>query len=232
MSRGETDDVRERIVIAAAKLVAEGGPDAATTRAVASAAKVQAPTIYRAFGDKRGLLDAVAEHVVTGYMARKRKQEPHPDPVQDLRDGWDAHVAFGLAHPGVFAILSAEKTKTISAANAAGMEILTQRVRRIAATGRLEVSEARALALIQAVGIGVVQTLLEQPKGSRDLGLSETAREAVIAAICGASPSSKKKPGARAAAIALSATLDETTVLSAGERALLLELLSRIASSR
>ncbi|MBC8122483.1 MAG: TetR family transcriptional regulator, partial [Gemmatimonadaceae bacterium] len=52
------DDVRARIVVAAAGLIDSGGRDAATTRAVAAAAAVQAPTIYRLFGDKRGLLDA------------------------------------------------------------------------------------------------------------------------------------------------------------------------------
>ena len=64
-------DVRERIIAAAAKLIAAGGRDAATTRAVAAAAAVQAPTIYRLFGDKRGLLDAVAGHGMAAYLAEK-----------------------------------------------------------------------------------------------------------------------------------------------------------------
>ena len=51
---------RERILAATAKLLAEGGREAASTRAVGAAAGVQAPTIYRLFGDKQGLLDAVA----------------------------------------------------------------------------------------------------------------------------------------------------------------------------
>jgi AcrR family transcriptional regulator len=33
-----------------------------STRAVSAAARVQAPTICRIFGDKRGLLDAVARY--------------------------------------------------------------------------------------------------------------------------------------------------------------------------
>jgi AcrR family transcriptional regulator len=36
------------------------GRRAVTTRAVAAGAGVQAPTIYRLFGDKDGLLDALA----------------------------------------------------------------------------------------------------------------------------------------------------------------------------
>ena len=45
---------RARILEAAYALLQAAGPDAITTRAVATAAKVQVPTIYRAFGDKQG----------------------------------------------------------------------------------------------------------------------------------------------------------------------------------
>ena len=60
------DDVRDRIVDAASALLASGGPSAVTTRAVAADAGVQAPTIYRQFGDKDGLLQAVAERAPAG----------------------------------------------------------------------------------------------------------------------------------------------------------------------
>jgi AcrR family transcriptional regulator len=84
MSRAAADrrrtTTRARIVAAAAGLIAAGGRDAATTRAVAAAARVQAPTIYRLFGDKRGLLDAVAEYEMAAYIAAKARRAPHPDP--------------------------------------------------------------------------------------------------------------------------------------------------------
>ena len=70
-----------------------------TTRSVALAAGVQAPTIYRLFGDKNGLLDAVAEHGFATYMARKPPGDPTADPVESLRAGWELHVGFGLANP-------------------------------------------------------------------------------------------------------------------------------------
>ncbi|NUP06808.1 MAG: TetR/AcrR family transcriptional regulator [Polyangiaceae bacterium] len=226
----EREDVRERIVVAAARLIAEGGRDAATTRAVAAAASVQAPTIYRFFGDKQGLLDAVAEHAVATYVAKKAKRKPHPDPVDDLREGWDTHVAFGLTHPELFALMSRDvRPGEASPATLAGMDVLRRRIRRIAAAGRLRVTEERALALLQSVCIGIVKTLLEEAEPNRDLGLSELAREAAITAICGeaiATPSS----GVRGAAIALRASLDDTAVLTKGERSLLEELLERIAS--
>ncbi|MES2465384.1 MAG: TetR/AcrR family transcriptional regulator, partial [Armatimonadota bacterium] len=149
------EDVRTRIVTAAAELIAAGGRDAATTRAVATAAAVQAPTIYRLFGDKRGLLDAVAEHGLASYMAEKFLREPHSDPVQDIRDGWDTHIAFGLAHPGLFAIMSGDpQPRALSPAVASGLNVLRRRIRNIALAGRLRISEERALALVQSVGVG------------------------------------------------------------------------------
>lgn len=227
------DDIRGRIVAAAHELIAAGGRDAATTRAVAAAAGVQAPTIYRLFGDKRGLLDAVAERGFAAYMAEKAKREPHPDPVQDLRDGWDMHVAFGLANPGLFSILSADPhPRAPSHAVSAGLDVLRGRVRRIALAGRLATSEARAVDLLEAMGTGTVIALLSQPAGARDPGLSEAAREAVITAITGAGAAGSASAGPRGHAAALRAALDQTEALSSGERHLLEELLDRIATSR
>ena len=64
-------DTRARIIDVAARLLQEQGPAAVTTRGVAEAAGVQAPAIYRFFGDKDGLLEAVAEHVMATYVSAK-----------------------------------------------------------------------------------------------------------------------------------------------------------------
>src|SRR5437660_5036181 len=96
---------RERIVTAAAELLEAGGPDAISTRAVAAAAGVQPPTIYRLFGDKQGLLDVVAAHGFASYLATKTIREPTGDPVADLRAGWDEHVELGLAKPALYRLM-------------------------------------------------------------------------------------------------------------------------------
>jgi AcrR family transcriptional regulator len=224
------DGVRNRILEAAALLIGHGGPEAATTRAVAARAGVQAPTIYRLFGDKRGLLDAVAEHSMALYVASKSRHEPHPDPVQDLRDGWDMHVTFGLSNPGLFLLMSGDHQGAASPAAGAGHQVLLRRVRRIALAGRLRVSEARAVALLDAACVGTVLTLLRQPESERDAGLSEAAREAVMTAIATdlAAPTASKANGLAAA---LRASLPCGDLLSRGERLLLEELLERLANS-
>ncbi len=229
----QRDETRARILAAAVRLIEEGGRDSATTRAVAAAAGVQAPTIYRLFGDKRGLLDAVAMESLNAYIAGKAARPPDPDPVQDLRDGWDMHVAFGLANPGVFGILSGDpQPGPGSQAVAQGLSVLQGRVRRIAQAGRLRTSEERAVGLLRAAGTGTVLTLLGQPENARDPGLSATARDAVVAAITTNAPSDAPRApasSANASAAALRASLDQVAVLSAGERHLLTELLDRIA---
>lgn len=228
---GQDGDVRNRIVAAAAGLIATGGRDAATTRAVAAAAGVQAPTIYRCFGDKRGLLDAVAEHGLAAYVAGKQTREQHPDPVQELRAGWDMHVAFGLAHPGLFSIMAGDaQPRPPSPAAAAGLDVLRRRIRDIALAGRLRVSEARALLLLQSIGNGTVLTLLGETEDHRDPRLSETAREAVIAAITNDSVAPAEN-GPSGAAATLYAFLDQTSILTNGERHLMEELLQRIANA-
>ena len=96
---------RDRILRAAATLLAEGGREAVTTRAVSAAADAQPPTIYRQFGDMRGLLDAVAADGFARYMEVKVARGETADPVADLRAGWDAHVGFGLANPALYALM-------------------------------------------------------------------------------------------------------------------------------
>lgn len=233
------DDIRTRIIVAAAGLIASGGSDAATTRAIAAAAAVQAPTIYRIFGDKRGLLDAVAEHVFTVYVEKKSEREPHPDPVQALRDGWDAHVTFGLTHPELFVIMSCDPLRPPSPAVVAGLDVLRRIVRNIALAGRLSVSEARAITLLHSVCVGTVLTLLGEPEEKRDPGLSETARGAVISAITSEAirhgnnlATQLTEPAPSGMAAALRASLDQTSVLTDGERHLLNELLDRIANGK
>ena len=226
LAHAAAGDPRARVLAAATRLVAAGGYEAATTRAVAAAAAVQAPTLYRLFGDKDGLLDAVAEQTLADFVAAKARREPGPDPAENLREGFDTYVAFGLAHPAVFALMYARPGRS-SAAAAVGLAVLRERVRRVALSGRLRVSEERAVDLIHAIGTGVVLALLEASPEDR-AGLSDAAREAVFAAVIDpASPA--RPPGPAGAASALRASLDALTVLTPGESRLLAEWLERIA---
>ena len=227
-SRRHDDGPRGRILEAAEAIIAASGIDAATTRAVAGAAGVQAPTIYRLFGDKDGLLDAVAEKVMADYASAKASRTRRSDPVEELREGWDAHVAFALTHPGIFRILSMRTdTSPASPATVRGIEVLRAKIAAVAAAGRLSLPEARAVDLFHATATGVILLLLRGPEADRDMALSAVARDTVIGAMTGeaATDVSTGTPGV---ATALRARLPDTTCLSPGERHLLAELLDRI----
>ena len=223
---------RERILTATADLLATGGREAVSTRTVSAAAGVQPPTIYRLFGDKQGLLDAVAVRGYTSYLTGKTRLEPTADPVDDLRAGWDLHVEFGLANPAVYALMSEPRPETSPrpAAVTACAAVLAAHIRRIAEAGRLRVSEERAVNLVHAVGNGTTLALIATPADRRDPALSAMAREAVIAAITTDTPAATS-PGPAGAAIALRATLPQTTALTESERGLMQEWLDRIGKA-
>src|SRR5919112_1529784 len=168
-------DVRSSIVDAASRLLRDEGAQAVTTRAVAQAAGVQAPTIYRLFGDKDGLIDAVAEHVMATYVA-------------DMRSAWQMHVEFGLANAQLYALLNTPDRASRSPATTAGLDVLRKRVRRIAAAGLLRVDEQRALDMIHAPGTGTILALLGRPAHERDLDLPEAMFDVLAAGILAARP--------------------------------------------
>jgi|ERR1700761_2643824 len=228
------DQTRTHLVEVAAKLLADGGPDAVTTRSVALAAGLQAPTIYRLFGDKNGLLQAVAEHGFASYVSGKRI-DPESGPVENLRAGWRLHVGFGLANPELFRLMyMALRTPQGQALTAAGGEVLRARVHRVAVAGRLRVTERRAVDLIRAAGTGVVFTLIDQPEAERDHGLADSAWESVCATILtGAAPAgaAARASSPAAAAVTLRAALPDVTALTAAECTLLADWLDRIAGS-
>jgi len=225
----ERDLTRERIIKAAFELLAQGGRDAVSTRAVCAAAGVQSPTLYRLFGDKHGLLDAVANHGFESYLADKTALAETDDPVEDLRRSWDLHVGFGLANPACYALIYGGPGADSSAARRSAA-VLAGKVRRIAGAGRLRVSEERAAHLIHATGSGMTLTLISLPEERRDPALSVMAREAVLAAITtGGTPAAQDGP--TGIAVALRAVTPQLSVLTSAERALLTEWMDRVAAS-
>lgn len=229
------DDVRQRILTAAADLLREDGAAGVTTRAVAERAGAQAPTIYRLFGDKEGLLDAVAERALADFGAAKSaelsRDAGSTDPVEDLRRSWNQTVRFGLEHPDLFVIMSDPRRGRDSPALVAGARALEERIRRVAAAGSLRVSESEAATMIHAAGTGAVIALLEQEADARDPRIADSLLNAVLAHILTDPVAQEPEPTeapARVAAVTLRALTPGLSALSPGERALLAEWLDRV----
>ncbi|UOZ04204.1 TetR/AcrR family transcriptional regulator [Amycolatopsis sp. WQ 127309] len=225
-------DTRERILEAAAALLVAEGRDGLSTRAVSAAAGVQPPALYRLFGDKDGLLDAVAAYGFDEYLTSKRELGSTGDAVEDLRRGWDLHIEFGLSRPEFYVLMygDARPGRTSPAAREAEAMLHTI-VTRVAEAGRLRVSVERAARLVHATGMGVVLNQIATPVEERDADLSATARETVLARILTEESTPSGADDLPGRAIALRAGLAGTTALTDAERVLLSEWLARIADA-
>lgn len=226
----------EKMLRAAADLLRTGGVEALSTRAVASAAGVQPPTIYRQFGDKEGLLDAVAHFALKKYMhAKRRMLDAAGDPVDLLRQLWDLHVDFGLKNSDAYVLAYGDPRPGQTAAAAQEtIAMLEEAVTRIADQGRLCMSVERATKLVHAAGVGLVLTTLALAPSERDPQLPVIARENVLGAILTDTrtrPAKASRLPARAVALAEAVRSADVIPMTSAERALLTEWLDRLANN-
>lgn len=222
------EQTRTSILGAALKLLQEGGREALTTRAVAELAGVQPPILYRLFIDKEGLLDALAEHGFTLYLAHKQPKQPETDPVEALRSGWDKHVQFGLGHPSLYLLMYARPQEGSGAAAELSSTMLQQHMGYVAAAGRLRIPEERAGAIFHAAAVGVVLTLLRSSDNARDLTLSNVVRDHTLSLIALEDIVQPQQSPISTAATTLAAALNEEHGFSPGEFGLLKEWLGRL----
>ena len=230
VSRSETAD---KMLKAAAELLRTGGVDAVSTRAVAAAAGVQPPTIYRQFGDKEGLLDAVVGYVLGRYLQDKRRAVLTDDPVQDLRESWGLHVDFGLTHPDCYllAYVQARPGKMPPVARET-FDLLQELIARIGDRGLLRISVKRATNLMNAAALGHVVSQLRVPPDERDPRLSEIAWQNAIRAIItdgGAQRSTPSDLPGRAVALREALLGNANGGLTHAEQTLMAEWLDRLA---
>ncbi|MGI5144927.1 TetR/AcrR family transcriptional regulator [Plantactinospora sp. CA-294935] len=231
-------DARTRILHAAAELLARSPEADVSTRAVCEAAGVGAPALYRQFGDKEGLLAAVVDFGFEQYLAGKRAAVPSDDPVRDLRDGWDNHVAFALENPNFYRLMYSPGLSTPPAAATEAHQLLLSVLERCAAAGRLRISPRLAAQMVMPANAGVALLLITRPTIYPDVTQVATrVREAIVTAIltpdASGGPEQSTGPGGNVAVAAanLGALLPALpdSPLSPAETALLLEWLTRLA---
>lgn len=134
-------ETRKALVAAALKVLEQGGESQFSTRAVCAIADVTAPTLYHHFGNADGLLSAAISEAFSQFLASKIAAVKSADPETALREGWDDYVKFAAARPRLYVAMMSrflQGTEIPAAIQAA--ELLLERVRAIAAAGRLAVS--------------------------------------------------------------------------------------------
>ncbi|MFB7509226.1 TetR/AcrR family transcriptional regulator [Streptomyces broussonetiae] len=225
---------RYRVLQVAAELLEEGGSEAVSTRAVATAAGITAPTLYRMFGDKDGLLAELAAYGFEMYLAEKHEAlSRSEDPVADLYRGWDLHVDFGLRHPAFYVLMygTARPGRTPPAADEAHA-LLVGLLDRTAAAGRLRVPVEEATRVVHAATTGAALALIGEEAPQRDLSTSTRLRNIVIGSITTDPPvTTAADLPSRALALDAALTLEDgaTLPLRDTEAALLRDWLHRLA---
>jgi AcrR family transcriptional regulator len=226
---------RERLLQAAAELITRDGE--LSTRAVCEAAGVAAPTLYHHFGDKDGLVEAAVAHAYESNLARKRARRRSGDPVDDVRRGWDEHVAFAAEHPGFYRLMYARADSSAEPPAPAreAREIVMEEIRRIAEAGQLRVEPELAADVIGAAVRGVGAMHASRQETPLAAAVSELVREAVLGALfADATGADGPAPDGAAAAHALALAehvREGTAELSGAEAELLREWLRRLAAA-
>lgn len=222
------NDTRRQILDVTAALLERVGPDEVSIRDVCQAAGITAPTVYHHFRDKRTLLEAVAAEGFERYLETKLDRAPSDDPLVDLRHGWDDHVGFGLEHPAFYRLMYGTPHAEEHPSGHKAHLMLLAIVDRLAAAGRLRMPQEQAATTIHIGAVGTALALIARPQGPLTNELVERMREAVFAAVLHTDEASHDRPDLAGTLLAsLSARRAEQ--LTAGEHAILLELLRKLS---
>jgi AcrR family transcriptional regulator len=236
--------VKNRILEAAADLIAESPDGDTSTRAVSEAAGVSAPSIYHYFGDKDGLLAAAVDFGWERFLESKREvaAAAHDDVTDDLRAGWDNHLQFARENPGMYRLLWLPAVSRTSDAAAQAHEMLRMVLELGASRGQLRVSSETATRVVMAAVTGAALSLVSQPELFDDGNFAETLRDAVITAVTVSRPdpatskrrkrTDSREPTLASTAATLQSKLNnEPSVLTDAERLLMRQWLSKLADA-
>ena len=228
-------DAREKILEAAADLLAKAPVADVSTRAVCEAAGVGAPMLYRMVGDNAGLLAAVVDRGFEEYLASKRAARPSDDPVADLRSGWDNHMRFALEHPNHYRLMYSPELTAPPAAAQEAHALLHGILERCAAAGRLTVPPALATQVIMSANVGAALSMLTRPEQYPDPQFSERLRDSVLDSLT--RPDGTPEPGGRDSAVPVAAATlaarlraAQSPVFTPAESALLEQWLDKLSA--
>lgn len=234
MAYCERMDAREKILEAAAELLAAAPVADVSTRAVCEAAGVGAPMLYRLFGDKAGLLSAVVDRGFEQYLASKRAARPSDDPIADLRSGWDNHMRFALDHPNYYRLMYSPELTAPPAAAKEAHDLLHGILERCAAAGRLTVPPALATRVIMSANVGAALSMLTRPEQYPDPQFSARLRDAVIDSLTRPGDSAVRHEDAAvpvaAATLAARLRAEQPEELTPAETALLQQWLEKLSA--
>lgn len=211
---------RTVILEAAERLLVASDDHDVATRAVCEAAGITQPALYRQFGDKKGLLDALADNGFERYAAQKSGLPVTDDPVADMLAGWDDHMTFAAANPALYQLMFVPRPRSRSVARARVFALLAATLTRAAAAGRLTVPVGQAAQVILSANVGAALNRIAQPE-IFDEDLSHRMRDAVFGSLLTEAPTGRGSALPAAAQLLAQLDLEEPGNLEPEETALL-----------
>ena len=169
--RGQGASRRGEILQAAKHLFAEEGVAHVTMRRIGAAVGVSPTALYMHFADKDALLAAIAQDVFSELLERLERSEiPGQTPLESLRSGLRAYIAFGLERPDEYRLTFMSRAFRRAEAKTHALEIadrsfaiLQDKVIDMMRDGTVAAGDACAVAeAIWATLHGVTAMLLDQ----------------------------------------------------------------------
>jgi len=131
----------DAIVVAARRILEDGGLTSVTMRSVADAVGVKGPSLYKRVPDRAALLRAVSESVVADLTRTMSRATESGDPRADLRAAAVAYRTFVRRNPNGYRLLFAdlaEANPDPSALAAAGQPVVNAMTRLAGPSEALE----------------------------------------------------------------------------------------------
>jgi AcrR family transcriptional regulator len=228
-------DTKNRILEATAELLSRSADGEISTRAICAAAGTSAPTLYRLFGDKQGLLTAAVDFGYRKYTAGHSAVWQSADPVDDLYALWDSQIRFAQQRPQYFRLIWSAPFDPPTEAAREAHGALEHVLDRCESAEKLRTPPLPAAEMIMAANTGVGLSLALRPALFPDPSVSTRVRDAVFTAVLHELPTEIAdlvQPGPQQEAIASTAAQLKRrppAELTSTENALLLEWLGRIS---
>jgi AcrR family transcriptional regulator len=95
----------EDVIVAARKAIEQSGADALSMQAVANVIGVSAPSLYKRFPDRAGLLARVERQVLAELATLLERAARRPSPIEQLEAMARTYRRFARANPRLYAML-------------------------------------------------------------------------------------------------------------------------------
>jgi AcrR family transcriptional regulator len=103
--QSQPEDLRERLVAAGLRMLAEDGPAELTVRRIAAAAGTSTMGVYSRFGGRAGILEALYRRGFDLLRTALGAVPEAEEPIHHIRDLAFAYRRFALANPALYAFM-------------------------------------------------------------------------------------------------------------------------------